>query len=92
MMSEFWEEDQTREDYVRNMQALINSGTAWRLEGSFGRAAMRLIEDGLCALGPDGHRDYYGNYVPSRNEVQDGTKGSVGFVKEHSEFGGVLDE
>lgn len=58
-------------------QGLINSGSAWRLEGSFGRAAMSALEAGYAILGTEGHRDYYGNYVPSRTEVKSGTKGSV---------------
>jgi hypothetical protein len=28
-------------------------------------------------------RDYYGNYIPSRDQVQVGTKGSYKFVSEH---------
>ena len=82
---------ESHEEYVREMQALINSGTAWRLEGSVGRSAMELIESGQCALGTEGHRDYWGNYVPSRTEVQGGTKGSIEFVNARSEYGGVLD-
>jgi len=66
---------------VRQYQKLINSGMAWKLEGSVGRFAMNLIENGYCSLGVKGHRDYYGNYVPSRYEVQKGTKGSIQFVK-----------
>lgn len=67
------------------LQALIDSGAAWRLEGSIGRAAMAAIEDGVCMLGEEGHHDYWGNYVPSRHEVQAGTKGSPEFVAERSE-------
>lgn len=63
------------------LQALVDSGDAWRLEGSVGRSAMRAIEDGEIALGPVGHRDYWGNYVPSRFEVEPGTKGSVEYVE-----------
>ena len=37
---------------------------------------MNLIEQGLCVLGKEGHTDYWGNYVPSRYEVEEGTKGS----------------
>lgn len=59
-----------------DLQDLINSGAAWRLEGSIGRAAMAAIDAGECILGPVGHRDAYGNYVPSRYEVIPGTKGS----------------
>lgn len=63
-------------------QELINSGLAWRLEGSIGRQFMAAIEAGACLLGRDGHRDYWGNYVPSRDEVQAGTKGSFDYVAE----------
>jgi hypothetical protein len=68
-----------------DLQALIDSGTAWQLEGSVGRAAMRAIESGECVLGPEGHRDYWGNYVPSRFEVEPGTKGSVEYAENMQE-------
>jgi hypothetical protein len=58
------------------LQGLIDSGAAWQLEGSVGRAAMAAIEEGRCILGPEATRDAYGNWVPSRDEVQPGTKGS----------------
>ncbi|MDW9491704.1 hypothetical protein [Sinorhizobium meliloti] len=72
-------------------QELINSGLAWRLEGSIGRQCMAAIEAGACMLGRVGHRDYWGNYVPSRDEVQAGTKGSFDYVAdrlgaEHAEM------
>jgi hypothetical protein len=63
-------------DYLEYYQGLIDTGTAWKLEGSIGREAMNLIEQGLCVLGKEGHTDYWGNYVPSRYEVEEGTKGS----------------
>lgn len=62
------------------LQDLINSGTAWKLEGAVGRAAKEAIEAGECVLGEEGHKDYWGNYVPSRYEVQPGTKGSVEYA------------
>lgn len=67
------------------LQDLINSGTAWKLEGSVGRAAMEAIEAGECVLGEEGHKDYWGNYVPSRYEVQPGTKGSVEYAAKMQE-------
>ncbi len=82
MLEFLYEEDTTEEDHVEGMQELINSGMAWRLEGSVGRAAMGLIEAGECMLGEEGHQDYWGNYVPSRTEVKAGTKGSPEFVQE----------
>jgi len=77
-MTQFYDAE-TREEYVAAMQDLIDTGTAWKLEGSVGREAMSLIESGECMLGEEGHRDYWGNYVPSRHEVKAGTKGSPEF-------------
>ncbi len=70
---------------VNNLQELIDTGMAWKLEGSVGRAAMRAIEDGECVLGEVGHKDYWGNYVPSRYEVQAGTKGSLEYAQRMQE-------
>ena len=82
MLEFLYEEDVQDEDYVEGIQGLINSGDAWRLEGSVGRTAMGLINEGQCMLGETGHTDFYGNYVPSRTEVKAGTKGSPEFVAE----------
>ena len=68
-------------DTLKFFQELVNSGQAWNLQGSYGRTAMDLIRAGKIMLGKKGHKDYYGNYVPSRHEVQAGTKGSAEFVK-----------
>ena len=76
-----YDEDATEDEMVAGYQDLINNGTAWRLEGSVGRTAMALIESGHCILGETGHRDYWGNYVPARDEVQAGTKGSPEYAE-----------
>lgn len=70
-------------DGLAALQELVDTGYAWQLEGSIGRAAMAAIEAGQIALGTTGHHDYWGNYVPSRFEVEPGTKGSVEYVEEH---------
>lgn len=59
-----------------DMQDLINSGTAWRMEGSIGRQAMSLLECGACMLPKEMHKDYYGNTIPSREMLREGTKGT----------------
>ena len=64
-----------------DMQEMINSGIAWRMEGSIGRQAMSLLECGACMLPKEIHRDYYGNQVPSRDMLKDGTKGTFGNCK-----------
>lgn len=66
---------------INYLQELIDSGMAWRLEGSVGREAMDAIEAGVCVLGESGHTDYWGNYVPSRYEVKPGTKGSFEYAE-----------
>lgn len=61
---------------IAYMQNLIDSGMAWRLEGSVGREAIALIEARLCMLGEEPCYDYYGNRVPSRYEIEPGQPGS----------------
>lgn len=72
--------DQSAEDSLEGVQQLIDSGQGWLLEGSVGRALSAAIEDGAAVLGPVEHRDYWGNRIPSRDQVQPGTKGSVRYA------------
>ena len=64
------------------IQRLVNTGMAWRMEGAIGRECMRAIEAGCAMLGTAGERDFWGNYIPSRYEVEAGTKGSFDYVEE----------
>jgi len=68
-------------EQIKQAQELIDSGMAWKLEGSVGRFCMSMIEAGYCTLGEEGHYDYYGNYVPSKYEVKPGTKGSIEYCE-----------
>lgn len=67
-------------NWLPPMQELIDTGQAWLLEGHVGRQCMECIESGECTLGEKGHRDYWGNYIPSRYEVEPGTKGSIEYA------------
>lgn len=60
----------------KDMQDKIDSGLAWKLEGSFGREASRLLESGACMLPKSRKADYYGSVVPSRDDLKAGTKGT----------------
>lgn len=40
--------DAAEETQVEAMQALIDSGTVWKLQGSYHRAAEHMISAGLC--------------------------------------------
>ena len=68
---------QMQKDYkVNGIQAMINSGDCWNLEGSVGRHAMNLLEIGVCMLPKKSRNDYYGNRIPSRDDLKPGTKGT----------------
>jgi len=75
------DEEATMEEYYMAIQRAINGGM-WGLQGSYGRAMMDAISAGLCLLGHNRATDYYGNTIPSRDDVQAGTKGSYDFVAE----------
>lgn len=64
------------------MQNLIETGSAWKMEGSMGRSAMGCLESGACMLPKEDFRDYYGNLVPSRDRLKKGTKGTYQNAKE----------
>jgi hypothetical protein len=68
---------QAQNDDVRQMQAWIDSGTVWHLEGAMGREAMRALETGACFLPEQDHRDFWGNRVPDRRRLEPGTKGTL---------------
>jgi hypothetical protein len=73
------DDDGSDEAYYLALQRAINGG-AWSLQGSYGRAMMAAIEAGHCMLGKQPARDYWGNFIPSRDQVKPGTKGSYEFV------------
>lgn len=66
-------------EYYQSIQRAINSG-AWSFQGSYGRTMMDAIKSGYCLLGRERAKDYWGNTIPSRDDVKQGTKGSFEFV------------
>lgn len=65
-----------KENGVSELQEMINSGTAWKMEGFIGRSAMDALKSGACMLPLVSHRDFWGNLVPSRRMVKAGSTGS----------------
>ena len=66
----------SQDESERELQRLIDGGV-WGLEGYMGRAMMQAINEGVCVLGPEPVWDYWGNRIPSRNEVKPSTKGGI---------------
>lgn len=62
------------------LQTLIDTGDAWRLDGSVGRAAMDALRSGECVLPTVAHTDYWGNRVPSRDELDPGSMGTLAYA------------
>jgi len=79
-MSALYREDAEEDEIIATYQHLIDTGQAWHMEGHVGRTAMRLIEDGLCTLGPTRIKDYWGNIVPAITDVVPGSKGSAEYA------------
>ena len=75
----FEQGEMSPEDEYKFLQKIINDGSVWGLQGTYGRHAMDAIEKGSCILGMQSFKDYYGNHVPSRNEVKEGSKGTVSY-------------
>jgi len=75
-------EAESAEDYYSSIQRAINGGSAWKFQGHYGRAMMDAIESGRCMLGFSDTQDYWGNHIPSRDQVKPGTKGTRLFVVE----------
>ncbi len=46
-------EDATQEELIAAWQSLIDDGTVWTLQGSFGRQAKAMIEAGVCYSAQD---------------------------------------
>lgn len=67
---------------AKALQRAINGGAAWSFQGSYGRAMMDALKSGLAMLGKASARDYWGNYIPARDEVKPGSFGSREFVAE----------
>ena len=75
------DEDASPFEVSTALQRAINAGM-WSLQGSYGRSMMYAIEAGQCLLGRSDCRDYYRKHIPSRDQVQEGTKGSYDYVVE----------
>lgn len=79
-LTALYREDATWDEHVEAYQTMIDNGQAWLFEGSVGREAMALLKNGYCTLPEVRHKDYWGNTVPSRHDVEPGSFGTLEFV------------
>ena len=75
------EQDADEQERAFAIQRLINNG-CWKFQGSIGREMMRHIEAGRCMLGKNASTDYWGNRVPSRDDIKPGCMGTRSYVAE----------
>lgn len=68
---------------LSELQNFIDSGQVWKTAGSIGRSAITALIRGWCILSDESCYDAYGNYVPSRGEVQAGTMGSLELASQY---------
>ncbi len=54
MIMAFEQGDMDNEAIIALFQKLINTGDAWRMQGSIGRIAKALVADGFCTLSKGG--------------------------------------
>ena len=54
----------TDDEVIENFQRMIDDGSVWGLQGSYGRFAAYLIEQGYCSHAKQQHTDYWGNKLP----------------------------
>jgi hypothetical protein len=71
MMIDFENGDLSQRQTIDFFQQLIDSGTVWHLQGSYGRMVSELIRTGYCKPSEDSHQDAYGNVIPSREAFSD---------------------
>lgn len=69
------------EDTAEMFQRMIDSGTVWQLHSAWGRQARDLIDSGWCVLSDHETRDYYGNGIPSRHQLQEGAPGTLAYAQ-----------
>lgn len=61
---EFENGEMDEDDVIAMFQEMIDDGSVWSLQGSYGRTATSLIEAGLCTHASVERKDFYGNALP----------------------------
>lgn len=68
-ITEFEEGSLTDTQIFELFQHMIDDGTAWKLQGSYGRTAARLIMFGKILWGPEAQASYEREFVPPEDNL-----------------------
>ncbi|HEY0339988.1 MAG TPA: hypothetical protein VGC34_04225 [Steroidobacteraceae bacterium] len=67
--------------FLSAWQYLINTGAVWHADYDLGKMANLLMQNGYCAFGRHRVPGYYDETLPSRDDVDAGSPGSMRFVE-----------
>jgi hypothetical protein len=56
------------DEAVELLQGMVDDGSIWKLQGSHGRLAADLLEQGVLKFPKERTHDYYGNPILTRDE------------------------
>ena len=66
-----WENGTMTPDRERKFfQKMVNEGTVWSLQGMYGRRAHDLLNAGEIDYPTKKTHDYYGNPIPTRDDIR----------------------
>jgi len=57
-------------DTIKMFQRMVDTGQVWGLQGSYGRTANALIEQGLVKFPKKKTTDFYGNPIPTHKQAR----------------------
>jgi len=64
----------SEKDIVKLFQDMVNDGSVWSLQSSYGRTAKALLNEGMINYPKKKTTDYYGNPIPTKSQVRNKLK------------------
>jgi len=61
-------------DTIKMFQEMVNDGSVWKLQGSYGRTAQAMLDAGVIQPPTKATTDYYGNKIPTKGQPPTGAE------------------